>query len=85
MIDLVLILYSADISYYTHARDLSIDTMFCYALFYNALAPLQALSKRIHYGKFVAEAKFQECPSVYEAAIKVKVRIYFSYKILPPF
>jgi hypothetical protein len=64
---------------------LSIDTMFYYALFYNALAPLQALSKRIHYGKFVAEAKFQECPSVYEAAIKVKVRIYFSYKILPPF
>ncbi|MCI03925.1 chorismate mutase chloroplastic-like, partial [Trifolium medium] len=33
---------------------------------------LQALSKRIHYGKFVAEAKFQECPSVYEAAIKLK-------------
>ncbi|AES96926.2 chorismate mutase 3, chloroplastic isoform X2 [Medicago truncatula] len=35
---------------------------------------LQALSKRIHYGKFVAEAKFQECPSVYEAAIKAKDR-----------
>ncbi|XP_027187433.1 chorismate mutase 3, chloroplastic isoform X2 [Cicer arietinum] len=33
---------------------------------------LQALSKRIHYGKFVAEAKFQERPSVFEAAIKVK-------------
>ncbi|CAJ2648065.1 unnamed protein product [Trifolium pratense] len=33
---------------------------------------LQALSKRIHYGKFVAEAKFQESPSVYEAAIKLK-------------
>ncbi|KAK7274890.1 hypothetical protein RIF29_15991 [Crotalaria pallida] len=35
---------------------------------------LQALSKRIHYGKFVAEAKFQEAPSVYEAAIKAKDR-----------
>ncbi|XP_031386340.1 chorismate mutase 3, chloroplastic [Punica granatum] len=33
---------------------------------------LQALSKRIHYGKFVAEAKFRDSPSVYEAAIKVK-------------
>ncbi|XP_027362359.1 chorismate mutase 3, chloroplastic [Abrus precatorius] len=33
---------------------------------------LQALSKRIHYGKFVAEAKFQEAPSVYEAYIKEK-------------
>lgn len=33
---------------------------------------LQALSKRIHYGKFVAEAKFQESPDVYEAAIKTQ-------------
>ncbi|KAL6013498.1 Chorismate mutase 1-like protein [Asimina triloba] len=31
---------------------------------------LQALSKRIHYGKFVAEAKFQDSPKAYEAAIK---------------
>ncbi|XP_039145862.1 chorismate mutase 1, chloroplastic-like [Dioscorea cayenensis subsp. rotundata] len=31
---------------------------------------LQALSKRIHYGKFVAEAKFRENPSAYETAIK---------------
>ncbi|XP_002512128.3 chorismate mutase 3, chloroplastic, partial [Ricinus communis] len=31
---------------------------------------LQALSRRIHYGKFVAEAKFRESPAVYEAAIK---------------
>ncbi|XP_047323255.1 chorismate mutase 1, chloroplastic-like [Impatiens glandulifera] len=30
---------------------------------------LQALSKRIHYGKFVAEAKFQASPDAYEAAI----------------
>ncbi|XP_058727419.1 chorismate mutase 1, chloroplastic-like [Vicia villosa] len=30
---------------------------------------LQALSKRIHYGKFVAEAKFQANPDSYEAAI----------------
>ncbi|KAK7309831.1 hypothetical protein RJT34_06886 [Clitoria ternatea] len=35
---------------------------------------LQALSKRIHYGKFVAEAKFQDAPSVYEAAIKANDR-----------
>jgi chorismate mutase len=30
---------------------------------------LQALSKRIHYGKFVAEAKFQAAPESYKAAI----------------
>ncbi|KAK7260057.1 hypothetical protein RIF29_25794 [Crotalaria pallida] len=29
----------------------------------------QALSKRIHYGKFVAEAKFQAAPDAYKAAI----------------
>ncbi|WCJ22170.1 chorismate mutase 3 [Euphorbia peplus] len=33
---------------------------------------LQALSRRIHYGKFVAEAKFRESPSQYEAAIIVQ-------------
>ncbi|CAH1420999.1 unnamed protein product [Lactuca virosa] len=33
---------------------------------------LQALSKRIHYGKFVAEAKFRASPSDYEAAIKAQ-------------
>ncbi|KAM1015420.1 hypothetical protein COP1_045290 [Malus domestica] len=30
---------------------------------------LQALSKRIHYGKFVAECKFRSNPNAYEAAI----------------
>nr|WKJ88508.1 chorismate mutase [Amaranthus hypochondriacus]WLW26944.1 chorismate mutase [Amaranthus hypochondriacus] len=30
---------------------------------------LQALSKRIHYGKYVAEAKFRASPDVYTAAI----------------
>ncbi|XP_042011375.1 chorismate mutase 1, chloroplastic-like isoform X1 [Salvia splendens] len=35
---------------------------------------LQALSKRIHYGKFVAEAKFRESPDTYSAAIKAKDR-----------
>lgn len=30
---------------------------------------LQALSKRIHYGKYVAEAKFQATPDIYTAAI----------------
>lgn len=33
---------------------------------------LQALSKRIHYGKFVAEAKFRESPGAYEDAIRAK-------------
>ncbi|CAN8265937.1 unnamed protein product [Cochlearia groenlandica] len=33
---------------------------------------LQSLSKRIHYGKFVAEAKFQASPEAYEAAIKAQ-------------
>ncbi|KAJ8750077.1 hypothetical protein K2173_013992 [Erythroxylum novogranatense] len=33
---------------------------------------LQALSKRIHYGKFVAEAKFRACPDAYEAAIRAQ-------------
>ncbi|GMY25908.1 chorismate mutase 3, chloroplastic [Fagus crenata] len=35
---------------------------------------LQALSKRIHYGKFVAEAKFRESPAVYEDAIRSQDR-----------
>ncbi|KAJ6835360.1 chorismate mutase 1, chloroplastic-like [Iris pallida] len=33
---------------------------------------LQALSKRIHYGKFVAEAKFQEAPDGYKPAIRAQ-------------
>ncbi|XP_030952250.1 chorismate mutase 1, chloroplastic isoform X2 [Quercus lobata] len=33
---------------------------------------LQALSKRIHYGKYVAEAKFQASPDAYEAAIRAQ-------------
>ncbi|KAH7315341.1 hypothetical protein KP509_21G045300 [Ceratopteris richardii] len=33
---------------------------------------LQALSKRIHYGKFVAEAKFRESPGLFERAIKAQ-------------
>uniref|UniRef100_A0A2P2K1V6 Chorismate mutase n=1 Tax=Rhizophora mucronata TaxID=61149 RepID=A0A2P2K1V6_RHIMU len=35
---------------------------------------LQALSKRVHYGKFVAEAKFQASPVAYEAAIRAQDR-----------
>ncbi|XP_043809914.1 chorismate mutase 1, chloroplastic [Manihot esculenta] len=35
---------------------------------------LKALSKRIHYGKFVAEAKFRANPDEYEAAIKAQDR-----------
>lgn len=33
---------------------------------------LQALSKRIHYGKFVAEVKFRESPELFEPAIRAK-------------
>lgn len=33
---------------------------------------LQALSKRIHYGKFVAEAKFRGSPELYEVAIRAQ-------------
>ncbi|EEF29485.1 chorismate mutase 1, chloroplastic [Ricinus communis] len=35
---------------------------------------LQVLSKRIHYGKFVAEAKFRNSPDAYEAAIRAQDR-----------
>ncbi|KAF5943344.1 hypothetical protein HYC85_017421 [Camellia sinensis] len=35
---------------------------------------LQALSKRIHYGKFVAGAKFRASPDAYEAAIRAQDR-----------
>ncbi|PRQ53475.1 putative chorismate mutase [Rosa chinensis] len=35
---------------------------------------LQTLSKRIHYGKFVAECKFRTSPQQYEAAIKEQNR-----------
>ncbi|WZZ67812.1 chorismate mutase 3, chloroplastic [Brassica napus] len=35
---------------------------------------LQILSKRIHYGKFVAEAKFREDPATYETAIREQDR-----------
>lgn len=37
---------------------------------------LQALSKRIHYGKFVAEAKYLASPDVYRAAIEAQVLPY---------
>ncbi|XP_010491772.1 PREDICTED: chorismate mutase 2-like [Camelina sativa] len=36
------------------------------------LACLQALSRRIHYGKFVAEVKFRDAPQDYEPAIRAK-------------
>ncbi|KAG6398356.1 hypothetical protein SASPL_139814 [Salvia splendens] len=35
---------------------------------------LQVLSKRVHYGKFVAEAKFRKSPDTYGAAIKAQDR-----------
>ena len=33
---------------------------------------LQALSRRIHYGKFVAEAKFRAAPEEYSALVRVR-------------
>ncbi|KAG2700333.1 hypothetical protein I3843_07G224900 [Carya illinoinensis] len=38
------------------------------------LVCLQALSRRIHYGKFVAEVKFRESPREYEPAIRSQDR-----------
>ncbi|CAA6653538.1 unnamed protein product [Spirodela intermedia] len=35
---------------------------------------LQALSKRIHYGKFVAEAKYRASPELFESAIRAQDR-----------
>lgn len=49
---------------------------------YNVLVPLQALSKRIHYGKFVAEAKYLESHELYEPAIKAKVTFHLPYNTL---
>lgn len=37
-----------------------------------AFFPSQALSKRIHYGKFVAEAKYRASPELFEAAIRAQ-------------
>lgn len=34
---------------------------------------LQALSRRIHYGKFVAEVKFKDAPEEYGTAIRDQV------------
>lgn len=45
----------------------------------------QALSKRIHYGKFVAEAKFQASPDAYEAAIRAQVNKLKPDKKIPHF
>jgi chorismate mutase len=36
------------------------------------IAVLQSISKRVHYGKFVAEAKFQEQPEKYAEMIRAK-------------
>lgn len=44
------------------------DSNYGSAAMYDVLC-LQALSKRIHYGKFVAEAKFQSAPDEYRALI----------------
>ncbi|KAG6490705.1 hypothetical protein ZIOFF_052015 [Zingiber officinale] len=37
------------------------------------LVCLQALSRRIHYGRFVSEAKFRDAPNNYSSAIRAKV------------
>ncbi|KAK1317250.1 Chorismate mutase 2 [Acorus calamus] len=38
------------------------------------LASLQSLSRRIHYGRFVAEVKYRDAPQDYEPAIRAKDR-----------
>ncbi|KAG6493837.1 chorismate mutase 2, cytosolic-like [Zingiber officinale] len=38
------------------------------------LVCLQALSRRIHYGRFVSEAKFRDAPNNYSSAIRAKDR-----------
>ncbi|PNY16481.1 chorismate mutase [Trifolium pratense] len=38
------------------------------------LSLLQAISKRVHYGKFVAEVKFRESPQDYEPLIHAKIK-----------
>jgi chorismate mutase len=38
----------------------------------NDVACLQALSKRVHFGKFVAEAKYREAPGLFDAAIAAR-------------
>ncbi|KAH1119604.1 hypothetical protein GLYMA_17G222700v4 [Glycine max] len=38
----------------------------------NDLSLLQAISRRIHYGKFVAEVKFRDAPQDYEPLIRAK-------------
>jgi chorismate mutase len=35
----------------------------------------KALSRRIHYGKFVAEVKFRDAPQDYEPAIRAQVNL----------
>ncbi|CAH8363895.1 unnamed protein product [Eruca vesicaria subsp. sativa] len=39
------------------------------------------LSKRIHFGKFVAEAKFRENPATYETAIREQVNTLFLFTV----
>lgn len=41
------------------------------------ISVLQVLSKRIHYGKFVAEAKFRASPDHFRAAIRAGVDEFF--------
>lgn len=42
---------------------------------------MHALSKRIHYGKFIAEAKFRASLDDYEATIRARVRIILSLNL----
>ncbi|XP_028548008.1 chorismate mutase 2-like, partial [Dendrobium catenatum] len=41
------------------------------------LVCLQAISRRIHYGKFVAEVKFRDAPLDYSSAINNEVSSFF--------
>lgn len=43
---------------------------------------VQAISRRIHYGKFVAEVKFRDAPQDYEPLIRAKVYIFVDCFVL---
>lgn len=49
--------------------------MYC-LIWYLFLLLLKALSKRIHFGAFVAEAKFRESPELYEPLIRSQVHYF---------
>jgi chorismate mutase len=50
----------------------------------NDVACLQAISKRVHYGKFVAESKYREDPSAYDPLIRARDGVTLAARITDP-